>query len=92
MLARFRKSGGYSKEDIDGTEAEDGIRLPGLKDLAWQYIKSMAVEELEQNRESLLVKLRPGDRQYIEDTWIPKERRVIHLYTRFYPNLGSTSS
>ena len=33
MLARFRKSRGYSKKDIDGTEAEDGIRLPRLKDL-----------------------------------------------------------
>ena len=74
MLVRFRKNERYSKEDIDGTEAKDGIRLPRLKDLAWQYIKLIIIEEFKQNRESLLVKLCLGDCQYIENIWILKER------------------
>ena len=32
------------------------------------------------------------DQDYIYKTWQIKEDRVIYYYTKFYPNLGSTSS
>jgi hypothetical protein len=32
------------------------------------------------------------DKDYIRKTWYPKGERVIYCYTKFYPNLGSTSS
>jgi len=32
------------------------------------------------------------DQDYIYKTWQIKKDRVIYYYTKFYPNLGSTSS
>lgn len=64
----------------------------GLADIAWRYIKSITIAELDINRKLLLEALRPEDRHYITDTWKPKEERVVWCYTKFYPNLGSTSS
>jgi hypothetical protein len=91
MKEKFRKSG-YRKDEIDG-EFKNGEKVnTGLADIAWQYVKSMSIDELEVSRQLLLDSLRPGDRQYIIDTWKPKEKRVIWCYTKFYPNLGSTSS
>jgi hypothetical protein len=36
--------------------------------------------------------LQPKDRIYIEETWQPKESRVVYAYTKLYPNLGCHSS
>jgi len=91
MKERFRNSG-YRKTEIDG-EFENGKKVnTGLADLAWQYIKSMTVDELDSNRQLFLDALKPKDRGYILNTWKPKEHRVVWCYTKFYPNLGSTSS
>lgn len=92
MITHFRKTGGYSKADIDGEETEAGQKTIGLRGLAWNYIKSMTEREKRTSKQALLDRLQSRDRQYIEETWGPKEHRVLHLYTRFYPNLGSTSS
>jgi hypothetical protein len=66
--------------------------VKGLADLSWDYIKSMTIDELEQNRAVLIDALLPDDKDYIRKTWYPKEERVIYCYINFYPNLGSTSS
>ena len=72
MKERFRKSG-YRKTEIDG-EFENGKKVnTGLADLAWQYIKSMTVDELDSNRQLFL------------DIWKPKEHRVVWCYTKLYP-------
>ena len=75
-----------------GVVDEVGVRQPGLKDYVWLYIKSRTPQELEVNRAKLCSNLRIEDCAYIKDTWVPKERRVIHLYTTMYANLSSTLS
>jgi len=47
----------------------------------------MNQEGLERNRGTLIAALKPKDQAYIRDTWQSKERRVIWLYTKFYPAL-----
>ena len=66
MLTKFRRSGGYSKKDIDGCE-ENGVKYIGLRERAWAYIKSMSEKELTDNRQALLNQLKPVDCQYIKD-------------------------
>lgn len=76
MKEKFRRSG-YRKDEING-EWHNGEKVnTGLADTAWQYIKSMSIDELEINRQLFLDALRPEDRCYILETWKPKEKRVI---------------
>jgi hypothetical protein len=49
-------------------------------------------KELKSNRTALLLKLKASEKSYIEDTWRPKERRVIRCYTKLYANLDINSS
>jgi hypothetical protein len=92
MKAKYRKSG-YKKAEIDGLRNKDGtIEKEGLADLSWNYIKSMTIDELTANRAILIAALQPEDQDYIRKTWQTKEDRVVYCYTKFYPNLGSTSS
>jgi hypothetical protein len=92
MKAKYRKSG-YKKAEIDGLRNKDGtIEKEGLADLSWNYIKSMTIDELTTNRAILIAALQPEDQDYIRKTWQTKEDRVVYCYTKFYPNLGSTSS
>ena len=86
MKRRFRK-GGYTSTQVDGTD-----EVVGLSELCWKYIQSDTFETLERNRARLKSALQPKDRAYIEETWQPKESRVIYAYTHLYPNLGATSS
>jgi MULE transposase domain len=80
MKRRFRTSG-YKKDQVDI-----------LSDLCWIYIKSATAQELEDNRERLIEELRPAEKKYIRETWLPKEERVVYYYTDKYMNLGCTSS
>jgi hypothetical protein len=73
-------------------EGDNNIYTAGLQELSWRYIKSMIVEEFKDNRATLLNALRLGEQAYIKNTWVPKEKRVIWAYTKFYSNLESTSS
>jgi MULE transposase domain len=86
MKARWRKSG-YTSQQIDGVGDE-----PGLADLTWTYLKSSSFHELLTNRQRLLDALKPPEVAYILKTWVPKEDRVVAVYTRGYPNLGATST
>jgi len=86
MKAKYRKSN-YKKAEIDRTTEKEG-----LADLSWNYIKSITVDELTTNRAILITALRPEDQDYIRQTWQIKEDRVVYYYTKFYLNLGSTSS
>lgn len=58
----------------------------------WLYIKSMTEQELKANRRSLGNSIGPLFMKYLEETWIPKEQKVVYLYTHKNANLGSTSS
>lgn len=91
ILARFQKAG-YTSTELDGYIDEAQVDYEGLKDLTWAYLKSNTLTELDANRQRLLDALRPAEQQYIMNTWIPKEQRVIFCYTRKLPNLGAASS
>jgi hypothetical protein len=80
MKRRFRASG-YKKDQVDI-----------LSDLYWVYIKSATAQELEDNRERLIDELRPAEKKYIREIWLPKEERVVYYYIDKYMNLGCTSS
>ena len=86
MKTRWRKSG-YSSQQIDGTE-----EMPGLADLTWTYLKSASFDELTANRQRLLNALKPSEIAYMLKNWLPKEDRVITVYTRGYLNLGVNST
>jgi len=58
----------------------------------WEYLKSMTLEDLEINRRVLGQSMGPLFAEYLEQTWIPKEQKVVHFYTRKYANLGASSS
>jgi hypothetical protein len=93
MVKWFRLHG-YALTEIDGYITEDTppVYIDGLERMAWGYIKSETVEELNSNRAYLVENLRPEHKYYILKHWQELETRVIHYYTKFYPNLGSTSS
>jgi hypothetical protein len=93
MVKWFRQHG-YVSAEIDGYITEDTppVYIDGLEHMAWGYIKSMTVEELDSNRAYLVENLKPEHKHYILEHWQKLETRVIHCYTKFYPNLGSTSS
>jgi hypothetical protein len=56
------------------------------------YIKSATSQELEDNRQLLINKLKPAEKKYIREIWLPKEHRVVYYYTNKYMNLGCHSS
>jgi hypothetical protein len=68
------------------------VYIDDLESMAWGYIKSMTVEELDSNRAYLVENLKPEHKYYILEHWQELETRVVHYYTKFYLNLGSTSS
>jgi hypothetical protein len=50
MKEKYRKSG-YKRIEIDGVRSKEGaIEIKGLADLPWDYLKSMTIDELGQNR------------------------------------------
>jgi hypothetical protein len=68
------------------------VYIDGLKSIAWEYVKSMTVEELNNNRAYLIENLKPEHKYYILKHWQELKTRVIHYHTKFYLNLGSTLS
>jgi hypothetical protein len=91
-MVRWFCSKGYSTNEIDGYITEDKIKIEGLEGMAWGYVKSMSLKDLESNRAYLVENLKPEDKQYILKNWQEREPRFIWYYTKSYPNLGSTSS
>jgi hypothetical protein len=82
----------YSTREIQGYVAEDKTFIPGLHGVAWDYVKSMNKEELEENRTYLVSLLQARDHHYIDEYWRNLELRFIHGHTKLLANLGSTSS
>jgi hypothetical protein len=82
----------YSTREIQGYVAEDKTFIPGLHGVAWDYVKSMNKEELEENRTYLVSLLQARDHHYINEYWRNLEPRFIHGHTKLLANLGSTSS
>jgi len=73
-----------------GTPWDDIRRI--YKEKCWLYIKSYTEEALEVNREALGAAVGPHFMRYLQETWVPKEQKVVYCYTRKYANLGSSSS
>jgi hypothetical protein len=90
MRVKYNKAG-YTSEEIDGyTDGE--LEIKSLIDHLWDYIESATEEKLETNRIKLIDALRPKEREYIIDTWIPKEYRVIFYYIKLLANLGCVTT
>ena len=64
----------------------------GLRGLAWDYLHSYTLEELEINRQRLKDRVKEPVKAYIEETWRPKEERVILAYTNQFFNLDIHAS
>jgi hypothetical protein len=58
----------------------------------WQYIKTEEDYLVAVQREALCLHLNSDEVTYIDTYWRPKERQVLHYYTRLLPNLGCSSS
>ena len=86
IRAKFNKAG-YTTEELNGW-VDSKVEVPDLADLSWAYIKSDTLELLEVNRATLVAALRPEERSYIIETWLPKEHRVVFYYTKLLNNLG----
>lgn len=91
MKARFRQSKGYSAQEIDGYQLQDGSRAEGLTGLCWKWVKSVDTEQLRLNETALLAALQPSEKDYFK-YWQSREQRVVYAHTRFNANMGSTSS
>src|SRR5271154_4358933 len=46
MITNFRKTG-YTNDEIEGVTDEFGETTPGIKSLAWEYLKSPSLESIE---------------------------------------------
>jgi len=81
MIAKMRQLGVLG-DDIKAT----------YKSACWRYIASKSIDELTENRRLLGLSVGPQFTRYLAETWVPKEEKVIYLYTHKLANLGSTSS
>jgi hypothetical protein len=90
MRAKFNKAG-YTTEELNGW-MDGEVEVLGLADLSWAYIKSDTLELLETNRAKLIAALRPKERSYIMEIWLPKEHRVVFCYTKLLNNLGCNAT
>lgn len=90
MCAKFRQF--HTNAEIQSSMDADGQVIAGLKDLAYQYIRSTTQEDLEFNRQALVDKLKREGKDYIEGIWRHKEDRVVRYYTSLNFNLGCYSS
>lgn len=90
IFAKFRQH--YTNIEIQGGRNKEGDNVEGLRGFTWAYIQSATVEDLEINRQALLDRLKAPVKLYIEQTWRPKEHRVIRCYTSRLFNLGCRSS
>ena len=90
MCAKFRQY--HTNLEIAGGKDKDGNVVDSLKDFAYTYIRSATEEELEDSREALVQRLKQGGKEYINDTWQPKEERVVRFDTRLIFNLECHSS
>jgi hypothetical protein len=61
----------YALTEINGYIIEDTppVYIDGLKRMAWRYIKSKTVKELNNNRAYLIKNLRPEYKYYILKHW-----------------------
>jgi len=91
MITNFRKTG-YTNDEIEGVTDEFGETTPGIKSLAWEYLKSPSLEALEYNRHRLLNRLRIEDHHYLFTNWVLKEESVIACHTRHLSNLACFST
>ena len=78
--AKHRKSG-YPSDEVEE-----------LSRLSWIYMDGEVEEQLMANRTALVSVLRAPKKPYILESWQPKERRVVHCYTKLYSSLGDNSS
>jgi len=76
-MVKWFHSKGYSTDKIDGYTTEDKVKIEGLEGMAWGYIKSMSLEDLNSNRAYLIENLKPEDKRYILDNWQERESRFI---------------
>src|ERR1700761_8929797 len=92
MCARFRRN--HTSVEIAGADRKDGNGeiIPGLRGLAWNYIHSRTLEELEINRQRLKDQVKEPIKAYIEEIWRPKEERVVLAYTNRFFNMDIHAS
>jgi hypothetical protein len=76
----------YRKYSYSSDEVEE------LTHLSWIYMDGEAEEQLTANRTVLVSALRAPEKPYILESWQPKERGVVHCYTKLYSNLEVNSS
>ena len=81
-VALGRTAGGISCSD----------EVDELTHLSWADMDSETEEQLTANRMALVSALRASEKAYILERWQPKERRVVHCYTKLYSNLVVNSS
>ena len=81
MVVKMRQLG-VPGDDIKATH----------KSACWRYIASKSIDELTENRRILGLTVGPQFTRYLAETWVPKEEKVIYLYTHKLANLGSTAS
>ena len=87
MKATISK-GSYTQEEMEGKDKD----TPGILDFCWAYINSRTTTELDANRSQLLRVLHLKQKQYIQETWLPKEHQVIRVYTHRMANLGCVAT
>jgi MULE transposase domain len=93
MKLKFRRAGHYTNIEIDGGQDKlTGVKSEGLSHYIWAYIQSETETELKKNRTVLLNALQPMEQRYINEYYVPKERRFVAFYTRQLKNLGQSAT
>jgi hypothetical protein len=92
-MSKWFRDHGYTSQEVDGyKDPLTELHIDGLKDLAWDYVKSATEDELDKKRDFLVSQLKPLHQRYIDEHWRQEERRFVYAYTHYLPNLGSTAS
>ena len=76
MLAKFRSIGHKTVEIEGGRNAQGEVVEKGLKEYAWDYIKSDSAAALERNRRRLAEIINKP--KYVNNVWREKEEKVIY--------------
>jgi hypothetical protein len=64
-MVKWFRSKGYSTDEIDGYTIKNKVKIEGLEGIAWGYVKSMSLEDLNSNRAYLIENLKLEDKRYI---------------------------
>jgi hypothetical protein len=88
MVANIKTKIRNIRQHVDTNDLDE------VWNVVWQHVQNNKLDAVDTTRDRMYILLKPKEKEYYVNNWFAggKETRVLHAYTKLYPNLGLRST